>query len=321
LPGVQCVAIYNRTRAKAESLARQFGVTAIYDDAAQLLDEVPVDFVDIVTDVSTHAALARLAADRGKPVISQKPMATSFAGCEAMVRDCVSRGVPLFVHENWRWQKPIRELKRILDSGAIGAVFRAGIDMISGFTVFQQQPFLRDLAQFILTDLGSHTLDTARFLFGEAQDVTCWTGRVHADIRGEDHATVVMRMGVRPVHVVVRMSYAENFLERECFPQTLFLIEGDRGSIEVAPDYVIRITTRSGTATARHPPDAYPWVDPRYAVVQSSIVACNSNLLCALRGEGPAETTGRDNLQTMRLVSSAYESSRLRQTIALQPLS
>ena len=58
--------------------------------------------------------------------------------------------------------------------------------MISGFPVFANQPFLKELEQFILTDLGSHTLDTARFLFGEAESLYCQTRRVHPDIKGED---------------------------------------------------------------------------------------------------------------------------------------
>jgi D-apiose dehydrogenase len=64
--------------------------------------------------------------------------------------------------------------------------------MISGFPVFNNQPFLKELEQFILTDLGSHTLDTARFLFGEASSLYCQTRRIHADIRGEDVATIMM---------------------------------------------------------------------------------------------------------------------------------
>lgn len=317
LPGVECVALYNRTRSKAEALGRRFGIEAIYDDPTRLLEEARVDFVDIVTDPGTHAALTRLVAEHGLPVICQKPMATSQAEAEGMVRFCQEARVPLFIHENFRWQRPIRELRRIIRSGAIGDVFRAGIDFISGFPVFQEQPFLRDTEQFILADVGSHTLDVARFLFGEASTLTCWSGRVHPDIRGEDHATVVMRMGPAAIPVVVRMAYAENFLERDSFPETLFFIEGSRGSIEVAPDYVIRITTEKGTQIERHPPDPYDWVDARYAVVQSSIVACNADLLAALRGEGPAETTGEDNLKTVRLVYAAYESSRLEQTIHL----
>jgi D-apiose dehydrogenase len=44
--------------------------------------------------------------------------------------------------------------------------------------------------------------------------------------------------------------------------------------------------------------------------VQSSIVACQANLLANLNGKQPAETTGADNLQTMRLVFACYDSAQ-----------
>ncbi len=314
---VRCVGIYNRTRAKAAALADAFGIAGSDDDPERLLDRLDVDFVDIVTDVGTHASLTRLAAARGLPVICQKPMAASLAEAEGMAAFCRDAGTPLFVHENWRWQRPIRALRELLRGGAIGEVFRAGIDMISGFPVFQQQPFLREAEQFILADLGSHTLDAARFLFGEARDLACCAGKAHPDIRGEDHATVMLRMGPRGIPVVVRMAYAENFIERECFPQTLFFVEGTLGTIEVTPGYDIRITTRDGTRVEQAPPTAYAWVDPRYAVVQSSIVACHANLAGALRGECAAETTGEDNLHTVRLVHAAYEAASAGKTVRL----
>src|SRR6185503_10227342 len=141
------------------------------------------------------------------PVICQKPMASSLKTARQMVDRCGKAGVPLLIHENWRWQHPIRELKRALQSGQIGRPFRARIDMISGFPVFKNQPFLAELEQFIITDLGTHTLDTARFLFGEAQSVYCETTRVHPNIKGEDVATITMRMG-EDVIVTVNMAYA-----------------------------------------------------------------------------------------------------------------
>lgn len=309
VPGAECVALYNRTRAKAEALARDFGVPAVYDDPAALLDRERPDFVDIVTDVHTHAPLTRLAADRGIAVICQKPMAPTLADAEAMVAHCRAAGVPLFIHENFRWQTPLRALRETIAAGTIGEVFRGGIDFISGFPVFQNQPFLAALEQFILTDLGSHTLDLARFLFGEASSLSCRIGRVHPNIRGEDHATVLLAMGPREIPVVVRMAYAENFVERECFPQTLAFVEGSLGTVELAPDYQLRVTTREGTLVRRVPPPFYPWADPRYAVVHSSIVPCHANLLGALRGEAPAETTGEDNLETIRLVFACYDAA------------
>jgi len=52
-------------------------------------------------------------------------------------------------------------------------------------------------------------------------------------------------------------------------------------------------------------------------VVHSSIVACNANLLQALRGEGRAETTAEDNLKTIILTFAAYESARTGKTVHL----
>jgi predicted dehydrogenase len=316
LPGVECVAIYNRTLAKAEKLAERFGVTAVYDDPEKLLASEEIDFIDVITDVETHSPLVHLAAKHKLPVICQKPMAPTLDEAEKMVAACRRARVPLFIHENWRWQTPVRELKRVLDEGHIGKLFRGRIDMISGFPVFKNQPFLRELKQFIITDLGSHTLDVARFLFGEAERLYCQIDRIHKDIKGEDTATIMMRMGGGTT-VVCNMAYAENFLEHDRFPETYFFVEGEKGSIELGPDYWVRVTTESGTHAKRCPPPHYEWANPAYDVVHASIVPCNANILRALQGKGPAETSGEDNLKTARLVFASYDSARGGETIHL----
>jgi predicted dehydrogenase len=122
-------------------------------------------------------------------------MAPDLGTAEEMVRVCQAAGVPFFIHENWRWQTPIRHLKQALSEGSIGTPFRARLNMISGFPVFANQPFLKTLKHFILTDLGSHILDTTRFLFGEAESLYCRTHQVHTDIAGEDVATIMLEMG------------------------------------------------------------------------------------------------------------------------------
>jgi predicted dehydrogenase len=307
LPGAECVALYNRTISKAQALAQEFEISATYDNPEELLHKEKLDFVDIVTDVDHHEVFVKMAADHKLPVVCQKPIASTLASAEQMVRACRSAGVPLLINENWRWQAPLRELKRILNMGEIGTPFRARLDMISGFPVFRNQPFLRELDRFILMDLGSHILDVARFLFGEATSLYCQTHKVHSDIKGEDVATVMLRMEGETT-VVVEMAYAENPLERECFPQTLAFVEGEKGSLELCADYWIKVTTANGTTTKRCPPAHYSWVNPAYEIVHSSIVACQSNLLQGLNG-GSAETTGEDNLRTMRLVFASYESA------------
>ncbi|GIX07330.1 MAG: oxidoreductase [Candidatus Poribacteria bacterium] len=309
LEGVELVALYNRTREKAERLAEEFGIPAVYDDPERLIRQERPDFVDIVTDVDTHPRFVFLAAEHRVPVICQKPIAPNLELAERMVQVCREAGVPFFIHENWRWQRPLREVKRLLNERRIGRVFRGRIQYSCSFPVFENQPFLKELDQFILTDIGSHILDVARFLFGEARSLYCQIHRVHPDIRGEDVATVMMRMGATGTTVVCEMSYASR-LERERFPETFLLIEGERGSIELGPDYWVRLTTEEGTFARRYPPPRYAWADPDYGLIHASIVDCHRDLLRALQTGGLPETDGADNLKTARLFFGAYDSAR-----------
>ena len=315
LPGVECVALCNRHRERAEELAREFGVPAVYDDPQKMLERERLDFLDIITDVKTHASLVRLAASHRLPVICQKPMATTLAEAAEMLRVCRESNTPFYVHENWRWQTPLRQLKHDLARGVIGQPFRARIHFCSSFPVFDNQPFLKELEQFILTDIGSHILDTARFLFGEASTLYCRTHSIHREIKGEDVATVIMTMG-NGMTVVCEMSYASR-TEHERFPETYVVIEGEKGSLELGPDYRLCLTTEAGSCIKRYPPPRYSWVDPAYELVQASIVPCNANLLAALRGETQAETTGEDNLRTVQLIFASYESARSGEVIHL----
>ncbi len=312
----ECIAVCDRVREKAEALAGQFDIPAAYDDAEAMLAAVKPDFIDICTSVETHGPLVQLAARKKVAAVCQKPLALSLAEAEASVAACRAAGVPLYVNENWRWQFPIRQFQKALGTGAIGDVFRARITMVSGFPVFKNQPFLAEIEQFILTDIGSHVLDAARFLFGEVERLYCQTQKIHTNIRGEDVATVILRTRGGAT-VTVEMGYAENFLEHDRFPETYIFAEGSKGSSELGPDFWIRTTTEAGTVSKRYPPPRFAWADPAYDVVHSSVVPCQANLAAAMQGRGTAETTGEDNLKTMRLVFGSYESAARGETVVL----
>ncbi len=177
-----------------------------------------------------------------------------------------------------------------------------------------------NLEKFILTDMGTHILEIARFWFGEPDALYCQTHQVHPAIRGEDVATVILLSWGGRTTVTCEMGNAENFLEHECFPQTLVMIEGSLGSIEVTKGYVVRVTTRAGTRVERFRPVRSAWSDPTHEVVQASIVECNRHLLSALRGEVAAETTGEDNLKTLRLVHARYDSAAGRCIVRCPPV-
>ncbi len=313
--GVQLVALYNRTVAKADKLAARYNVPSVYDDPEELFCQERLDLVDIIAGLDAHAPLVYLAAKHRVPVICQKPMGPDLETCEQMVRTCRDAGVPFMIHENLRWQAPIRELKRILAEGRIGKPFRARL-VTSGYSPSEyiDQPFLKNLEHLVLADMGSHVLDVARFLFGEAQSLYCQHYRTRDDIRGEDVASVMLRHG--DLICTCEVSSATR-TEWGHYPDLFAFVEGTGGSVELAPDYWLRVTTDEGTFARRYAPPAYSWALGDQQHWCASIVACQRNLLEALRAGRKAETDGEDNLKTMRLLYGAYESAARNQVLML----
>jgi predicted dehydrogenase len=93
-----------------------------------------------------------------------------------MMQACQEAGIPLLIHENFRWQSTMRALKGTLNSNVIGQPFRARIQFIHALPIiWENQPALKTLAHLAVADLGSHMLDLARFFFGEPQSLYCQT--------------------------------------------------------------------------------------------------------------------------------------------------
>lgn len=304
--GARCVAVCDQSLEKAQARALQADVHHVYTDVNELFDKHRLDFVDIVTTVETHAEIASLAMRRGVAAICQKPMAESLEIARNLCEQSQLSGVPLLVHENFRWQAPLRRLKAILDTGRLGKLVRARIDYANSFPVFDNQPALKRLKQFMLADMGTHILDISRFLFGEAAELYCQTRQMRHDIEGEDVATVMMRKR-NGLTVTCNMSYASRW-EFDRFPQTMIAVEGMSGGVSLTADYAICVYDEQGEHREQVAIPHYRWVNPAYEVVHTSMIDCHRNLLAGLRRTAPAETTCEDNLRTLELVYAAYDS-------------
>src|SRR5882672_3909851 len=120
--GSALVAVMRRDRAKAEDYARRHGVARAYDDAAALIADPEVDAVYVATPPSSHQDYALAAAQAGKPVYVEKPMARSHAECRSMIDGCARADVPLFVAYYRRALPRFLKVKQLIDDGALGEV-------------------------------------------------------------------------------------------------------------------------------------------------------------------------------------------------------
>ena len=111
------------SRARAElaaEFAREFGAARSYADWRDLIADPEINAVYIATPVSLHAEQTIAAAEAGKHVVCEKPMALDLAECDRMIAACEANGVKLGVAYYRRFYPAIIRLKEIIASGEIG---------------------------------------------------------------------------------------------------------------------------------------------------------------------------------------------------------
>jgi predicted dehydrogenase len=304
IEGAEITAVCDRDPDKVQAAGLRYGVKRGYSDVAQMLADGNIDVVDVATTPPSHRAIVEQVAQAGKAVICQKPMAETLDDARAMVEACRTAGVSFTVHENFRFQRPMREVVALLRSGAIGEPFFARISFRTPYDVFANQPYLATEERFIILDLGIHLLDLARCFMGDVRDVSCWTKRVNPKIRGEDVATMVLDHGGGRTSIV-DCSYATHQVP-DPWPQTLVAIEGTKGTISLEADYRLHVIQGNEITTRHVPPKAWSWSQLPLDIIQDSVVALQQHWLDSYRAGKPAETSGEDNLKVVELVHAAY---------------
>jgi predicted dehydrogenase len=314
--GAGLVAVCDRDRAKAEAAAAKFGIPAVYDDAEAMFASERLDYVDIATTMPTHRPLVELAARHKVPTICQKPFAPTLPDCVAMVEACEGAGVPLMVHENFRFQTPLLAVAEVVRSGRIGEIFFGRVSWRNAFDVFKGQPYLAEEERFAILDVGVHVLDVARVLMGEIDRLSCVTNSVHPGIKGEDSCAILTRHA-NGAAGFVDVSYASK-LDPDPFPQTLVELDGAAGSIRLSVGYELKVVDAEGTECRNVRPALLPWAQTPWHGPQESVLNTQRHFIESLRAGREPATSGRDNLKTFAACEAAYESAETGATVVPQ---
>lgn len=310
LPGVEIVAICDRDLHKAAQAAASFPAAQAYDDLAAALDAHPADFVDIITPPATHLPLVSLAASRVPAIICQKPLAPDLATAQAIVTAARGASCRLMVHENFRFQPWHRELRRLLEVGTIGQhlhTITARTRLGDGFgpdAYLARQPYFRQLPRFLVHETGVHLIDTFRYLGGEITSVYADLRRLNEAIAGEDCGLLHFELahGGRAIWDANRYNESTAADPRYTFGE--FLLEGDRGSLRLAPDGRITIQPLGG------PEREHPYTHNSQGFSGDCVYATQQHFIKCLQSGAPFETTAADYLQNLLIVEAAYESAR-----------
>ena len=305
--GADLVAVCDVDAGKAKAAAEAFGVAHWYTDAETMFRERNLGLVDIVTRMDTHLMLAEMAARHRVPMIVQKPFAPDIAAVRKIVETAEQAGLFLAVHENFRFQTPMEQVKEMLDSGVIGEPSWARISFRTGYDIYKGQPYFYGEERFVILDLGVHVLDLARFFLGEVAHVSCETQRRNPKVKAEDTATMLCRHTSGAVSVV-ECTYETKKLP-DPFPDTLLEIEGPRGVIVTKAGYRLEVTVDGQLTTSEFEIPMLHWAQKPWHMIEESVYKTCRHLLESLKAGREAATSGRDNLKTYAVCEAAYEAA------------
>jgi predicted dehydrogenase len=255
-PACDLVAV-SRARAElAQEFAAAFGARRWYAGSAELLADNEIDAVYIATPVHLHAEQTIAAAEAGKHILCEKPMALDGRECDRMIDACRAHGVALGVAYYRHMYPAVARLKSLLASGEIGEPVLAQINAFERFNPAPGEPrhwFVRkaQAGGGPMFDFGCHRIEILLNVFGPITEVSSLLANVVFEREVEDTAAALFRFE-RGACATLTVTHAA--IE----PQDTVDVYGTRGSVRIrqlnAGDMTIR--SEAGERFESHPPDA-----------------------------------------------------------------
>ncbi|PQP84746.1 gfo/Idh/MocA family oxidoreductase [Paenibacillus sp. PCH8] len=311
---VELVAFADPIVERAEKMAETYGGKA-YSSYEELLANETVDAVSVCTPNYLHAPMAIAAANAGKHVLVEKPMAVSTEEGEQMIEAAKKNGVYLMVGHNQRLMPPHVKAKEILDSGKLGRVlnFRTsfGHPGPEGWSVDGAESWFFRKEEAIMGamgDLGVHKSDFIRYLLDdEVSEVAGFISTLHKEnTKVDDNATCLLRMKSGAIGTLVaswtqyRAGDNSTVLWCEKGVMKIGTVEGDEVIVELTNGTVETYKVGAMATNEKQVPSGV--ID---AFVESIVT------------QTPPVISGEEGLRSLQVILAAFESEKTGQIVKL----
>lgn len=305
IPNAELVAICDSRMDAAEELAGELSAKAVAD-LGQVLTDFDVDAIDVCTPTPSHLDMIRMAAEAGKHVACEKPLARTISQAMEADRVCEEAGVTLFVAHVVRWFPEYRRLKALIDSGAIGDTVEVRASRESK-TPFRPGNWLTNVQNSggAVLDLIVHEFDWLRWVYGSVRKVYA-RGLYNSQIPDADYALVTLRFDCGVIaHIEASWQRSNGFF-------TSIEIAGSQGLLEYRSDacsaLVIELKGKDGEP-GKVIRDNCEFVNPYQLELQHFID-------CLETGKTP-DVTGKDGIESVRIAEAALRSITTGEPITL----
>jgi predicted dehydrogenase len=178
--------VVGRDKPALAEFADHWGWESHETDWRKAIERDDVDVVDISTPTALHAPIAIAAAKAGKHIFCEKPLALNVSEARKMLSAAKKAGVVHYLNHNYRRCPAVMLARQLIDAGRIGRIFHWRGAYLQSWIVDPNFPLTWHLQKEHAGagphwDLGSHSVDLARFLVGEVRSVQALTASFVAE--------------------------------------------------------------------------------------------------------------------------------------------
>lgn len=324
IPEAETVAVSSRSEASARGAAERFGVTNWYTANDELITRDDIDVVIICTPPKFHKDLTVTAAQAGKHVLCEKPMARTLAECDEMIEATDEAGVKLMIAEMKRFNPGFRKAKEILAAGVVGDPF------LVRYHNSYHEPHVRE-GWWVEPDISgggelmnelTHQANTLRWMISEVAQVSCLTNNPWGP-PPEDNAVVSLKFATDAIGVVTISWMTKEY--NMAFPAPLdhawdeqIEVFGTEGKILIQTPFPYwRIPLKLSVYTEKDIPDYIKgWNFPRVAATNQYVDQIRHFISCIWEDKVP-EVSGQDGRADLEIVIAAQHSASSGKTVDL----
>jgi UDP-N-acetylglucosamine 3-dehydrogenase len=291
LAETELVAICDMDAERASNVAKQFGVTP-YTSARKMFRSEDIEAVSVCTWSTSLAKEATKAAENGKHVLVEKPMAANTKQAEKLLDTAKKMGVHLTVGFLMRFIPGLQQMKKAVENKTIGELVCATAKRVS-----QWPERIGDVG--VVKDTAIHDIDVMLYLFDEDPiAVYAKTGSMRYK-KFEDYAQIMLTFeGGKSAFI------ESNWLTP--YKTRILIATGSEAIMRL--DYITQeLTVENAKET----------VQPRYQIQEPLKLELQHFANCILKKEKPL-ITGLDGLKALRIAESAIKSSSTDKTVRLK---
>ncbi|MFT6226913.1 MAG: putative dehydrogenase [Paracoccaceae bacterium] len=283
---------------------------ADFTDLGTMLNTVRPDILDVVIPPTGHLAAIRDAVAAGvAAIICQKPFCTTRAEAIAATNLAEAVGIPLIIHENFRFQPWYRAIRTAIADGRVGDLHQITFRLRPGDgqgpgAYLDRQPYFQTMARFLVHETAVHWLDTFRFLMGMPDTVYADLRRLNPAIAGEDAGHILLGYGDGRRAMFDGNRHLDHAATAPRLTMGEALVEGTGATIALTGDGALHLR-RFGDITAT---EILPASD-RPGFGGDCVRALQAHVVEGLTKGAPLENLARDYLNVLTLEAAVYRAA------------